>query len=273
MRKKLIGALLAVAGLVATADTASAIRWGQPDNGEHPMVGLMVAYDASGAPLWRCSGTMIAPDRYLTAGHCTFGASKVGIFFSEYESEIRAAGYPGIDGADVTGTPYSHPQYNDAAFYLHDVGVVVLDETVAGPYASTAPAGYLDQYLVPGGKAGQRFEVVGYGLQRNMPDQTGLTQRELNRLKADVRLINGDRTFGGGNIGTYVVFTNNANTGGTCNGDSGGPTFASTSSTVVVAVTSFGMNARCAGTGGGYRIDQTDDLAFIANPTSGQGPA
>lgn len=272
MRKKLIGALLAVAGLVATADSASAIRWGQPDNKEHPMVGLMVAYDAAGNPMWRCSGTMIAADRYLTAGHCTYGASKVGIFFYELESEIRAAGYPALAGADVTGTPYSHPQYDDNAFYLYDLGIVVLDEAVGGPYASTAPAGYLDQYLAPGGKSGHVFEVVGYGLQRSMPSQTGLTERDLDRRKADVQLINGDSAFGGRNAGNYVVFSNNANTGGTCFGDSGGPAFASSSSTVIVAVTSFGINSRCAGTGGGYRIDQPDDIAFIANPTSGQGP-
>jgi hypothetical protein len=28
-------------------------------------------------------------------------------------------------------------------------------------------------------------------------------------------------------------------------------------------VTSFGLNANCAGVGGGYRIDKAEDLAFI----------
>ena len=31
MRKKLIGALLGAAALLGTVDTASAIRWGEPD--------------------------------------------------------------------------------------------------------------------------------------------------------------------------------------------------------------------------------------------------
>ena len=90
------------------------------------------------------------------------------------------------------------------------------------------------------------------------------------RLKATVRLINDNRLFGGNATpdGTYVVFSNNASTGGTCNGDSGGPSFFNNTS-VIVAVTSFGVNQNCAGTGGGYRIDQADDLAFIWNPTSG----
>ena len=60
-----------------------------------------------------------------------------------------------------------------------------------------------------------------------------------------------------------MVLTNNAHTGGTCSGDSGGPTFVEDGNTVV-AVTSFGMNATCAGTGGVYRIDTADDLDWLA---------
>ena len=55
--------------------------------------------------------------------------------------------------------------------------------------------------------------------------------------------------------------------GGTCFGDSGGPTFDITTphiadQNIIVAVTSFGMNYNC-NASGSYRIDQPDDLAFI----------
>jgi hypothetical protein len=33
----------------------------------------------------------------------------------------------------------------------------------------------------------------------------------------------------------------------------------------VLTVTSFGINSNCAGGGGGYRIDQPDDLTFLAS--------
>ncbi len=32
---------------------------------------------------------------------------------------------------------------------------------------------------------------------------------------------------------------------------------------IVAAVTSFGVNGNCAGTGGGYRVDQADDLDWL----------
>ena len=54
-------------------------------------------------------------------------------------------------------------------------------------------------------------------------------------------------------------------TGGTCFGDSGGPTFDDTNSLLLVAVTSFGYSPNCTGVGGAYRLDQPDDLEFLAD--------
>jgi secreted trypsin-like serine protease len=64
--------------------------------------------------------------------------------------------------------------------------------------------------------------------------------------------------------------SNNAATGGTCFGDSGGPNFIGDTN-VVAGVTSFGLNGTCAGTGGIYRIDRADDLNWLA--TFGLTPA
>ena len=67
MRKKIviIFSVLALALLLVTP--ALAITDGGPDGEEHPYVGLMVADDANGNPLWRCSGTLISPTLFLTA--------------------------------------------------------------------------------------------------------------------------------------------------------------------------------------------------------------
>lgn len=61
-----------------------------------------------------------------------------------------------------------------------------------------------------------------------------------------------------------LLLSNNAHTGGTCSGDSGGPNFLG-DSLVIAGVTSFGLNSTCAGTGGVYRVDRADDLAFIGS--------
>src|SRR6188768_1733918 len=126
MKKTLI-ALVAVLAAAVVALPASAITDGSPDGDAHPYVGLMVAQDADGNPLWRCSGTLITPTLYLTAGHCTESASHVEIWFdADVENGIPANGYPFT--GDVGGKPYTHPQYDPDAFFLFDLGVVVLDE-------------------------------------------------------------------------------------------------------------------------------------------------
>jgi hypothetical protein len=38
---------------------------------EHSFVGLAVFYDTAGEFLWRCSGSLLTPVVFLTAGHCT----------------------------------------------------------------------------------------------------------------------------------------------------------------------------------------------------------
>jgi secreted trypsin-like serine protease len=59
-----------------------------------------------------------------------------------------------------------------------------------------------------------------------------------------------------------ILLSNNANTGGTCFGDSGGPNFIG-NSLVVGGVTSFGINGNCAGTGGVFRLDTKSALDFV----------
>ena len=67
----------------------------------------------------------------------------------------------------------------------------------------------------------------------------------------------------GGIVGDFsLLLSNNAHTGGTCFGDSGGPNFIGDSN-VIAGVTSFGLNGNCAGTGGVYRVDREDDLDWL----------
>jgi hypothetical protein len=51
---------------------------------------------------------------------------------------------------------------------------------------------------------------------------------------------------------------------GLASGTRGCPIFDDTHSNLIVAVTSFGFSVTCSGVDGGYRIDQPDDLRFLA---------
>jgi secreted trypsin-like serine protease len=261
IRAKLAAAALAAVTITAVAVPARAVTNGSPDNGAHPYVGLMVADDADGNPMWRCTGTLISPTVYVTAGHCTFGAERVTIWFEEdIQSQQGALGYPYDGETSVEGTPYTHPQYDDNAFYLYDLGVVVLDEPITSvtTFATLPRLDQLDR-LKPSSRT--TFTSVGYGLQQAFPDAASYKDQRIKvRLVANPHLVQ----INTGYVGEFaVLLSNNAATGGTCFGDSGGPNFLGTS-TVIAGVTSFG-NQTCSGTGGVYRIDRADDLAFIAS--------
>jgi len=261
MKKTLI-ALVAVLAAAVVALPASAITDGSPDGDAHPYVGLMVAQDADGNPLWRCSGTLISSTLFLTAGHCTEApAAHVEIWFdADVESGIPANGYP-LTG-EASGTPYTHPQYDPNAFYLHDLGVVVLDEPVVASTYGALPS--LDQLdALKSGKVKQDtfFTAVGYGLQKAFPDAASWKDVALRvRMVSYPRLIQINTGYTGDGS---IILSNNANTGGTCFGDSGGPNFLGDSN-VVAGVTSFGKNGTCAGQGGVYRVDRADDLDWLA---------
>ena len=85
---------------------------GALDGNGHPYVGIMVAQDANGGYLWRCSGTLLSSTVFLTAGHCAEApAAHVEIWFdADVESGIPANGYPATGNAG--GTPYTHPDYD-----------------------------------------------------------------------------------------------------------------------------------------------------------------
>lgn len=259
MKRVLFTSVFVLVLVFSLIGTASAVTDGYEDGDGHPYVGLMVA-SIGGAPQWRCSGTLISPTLFLTAGHCTFGADHVEIWFDADVTNAAAHGYPFT--GDVGGTPYSHPNYNDSAFFLFDLGVVVLDEPVVmSEYGVLPGLDQLDALKTQRGQQDVTFTAVGYGLQKSFPDAASWKNSALRiRMVAEPHLIQ----INGGLVGDFsILLSNNANTGGTCFGDSGGPNFIG-SSNVVGGVTSFAVNGNCAGSGGVYRIDRADDLNWLA---------
>ncbi len=92
--------------------------------------------------------------------------------------------------------------------------------------------------------------AVGYGLQFSNPV---FVEAERVRMSATPSLVQINSALTGRHS---LLLSNNANTGGTCFGDSGGPNFIG-STMVVAGVTSYGLNGNCTGTGGVFRMDRT----------------
>jgi V8-like Glu-specific endopeptidase len=257
--RALLAALTAATALmVAMLAPAGAITDGELDGDGHPYVGLMVAQDKKGTPLWRCSGSLISARVFLTAGHCTEPpAAKIQIWFdADVESGIPDNGYPFT--GDVSGKPYVHPDYDPNAFFLRDLGVVVLNAAFElDEYAELPEVDQLD-VLRPGRDT--TFTAVGYGRQKSYPD-AAMWKNEAFR----VRMVAYPwlHQINGGIVGDFsLLLSNNAHSGGTCFGDSGGPNLLGDSS-VIAGITSFGLNGNCAGTGGVYRLDRDWNLDWL----------
>ncbi|WP_114424569.1 S1 family peptidase [Nocardioides houyundeii] len=308
-RHLLRAAAVAVGGLLLSPMLpASAIVGGAPDAGEHPFVGQVFFYvpDAVDSRFddpggwFNCTGTLIDPDTVVTAGHCTYAVGVEGevpadplsgstdVWFSVAEAPDYSVFPPSSTfvpdrneeryetwSALLDASPqwseaqstFTHPDYVDEEFLQHDLGVVELSEPIVLPEYGTLPTPrYLDRYA-GGAKNRALFESVGYGLEGSGPKSSfgGDTRR-----KADRRLVSLRGAYGLRDTAVMFSHAGRGTTGGTCFGDSGGPTFDITTpaiaeQNIIVAVTSFGQNYNC-NASGSYRIDQPDDLAFIADP-------
>jgi secreted trypsin-like serine protease len=282
MRKSIvIAAFAALAFAVSPAHAITGKNW--VDDNEHPFVGLAVFYDAAGEFLWRCSGSLISPTKFLTAGHCADtgeGAVSARVYFQQdaganfdLVTEVDpVTGYPEVCAPGTLGTlcATSHQLFNFgfdnfAGFpNTHDVGLLILDQTIAMPeYGQLPSPGTLDALSTARGTRNTLFTVSGYGLTKSSQVHSAVPNISFrSRLMASSTLVNLNSAYNDGfNIQTQG---NGSDRGGTCSGDSGGPVFlGGFTSNLIVAVTSFGLNAICRGTDFAYRIDRQEVLDWI----------
>src|SRR5881296_1528734 len=106
----------------------SFITDGAVDGDAHPAV-VLIVMDIAGQPAFRCSATLIAPTVVLTAGHCAgepgeFSGMRV---FTQSDVENGNNNYPLAGPNTIEAAAWhSHPLFTERAFFLHDVGVVLL---------------------------------------------------------------------------------------------------------------------------------------------------
>ena len=254
-RVVLVLATMALAILLACG-VAQAIINGEPDRGPkaHPYVGAYVA-KVDGELLPVCSGTLISPKVFLTAGHCT-----------EFEIKKDRPAYVSFDptykpGASkvIKGTPYIHPKFCLAPkegcprYDRYDVGVVVLDRPVRmATYGALPKAGLVDTL-----KEGQRLTTVGYGATRYKIGGGPRPQlvRPYKRYRGTVRLLNTiDPNIGEMFVKTTGVSLIKGKGAAPCYGDSGGPLVMPDQQTTV-GVDSYGLFSVCRGPDYYQRVD------------------
>jgi secreted trypsin-like serine protease len=272
----LVGVVAMVAGFaVATTGPADAITGGEPDGNLHPNVANILFYSPDGR--FRCTATLVTPTVLLTAAHCTVDTvGKTLVDFRSFISNGPTSPYPaatdtaaGYTQAQLealgflSGTAYAHPDYSNFTDIRNwnDVGVIVLDHpvTTIAP-AIIAPRNYLDAYAQPRLNK-TLFTTVGYGVEVRKPlegpqkptrESYPLERRFAiepgQKLSAQILQVNGN-------------INDTRGTGGTCNGDSGGPTFLDG---YVVAMTSHGYTDNCRYLSGLPRVDIESVQTWLA---------
>jgi hypothetical protein len=142
-----------------------AITWGELDTA-HTNVGAMVADYPDYGPYQVCSGTLIHPRLFLTAGHCTSGWEGTGVtrFWVNFDED--ALNLKTLLDVEAVIT---HPDYNwGPTSNPHDVGILVLKKPVRKIKPANLPEeGFLDELLAAGilseGSDRAKFTLVGYG--------------------------------------------------------------------------------------------------------------
>ena len=254
--------------LVGFSTSASAITFGEPDGTDHPFVGSMViSIPDEGVFQW-CSGTLIAPQVFLTASHCT---QPIDYYLDKYPgSSFLVTFDPVIDstgqtGTFYSGTPQTNPLYgsggeNDA----HETAVILLDQAPPITPAHLPVAGLLDTLQANHTLSTTRFTAVGYGTVRDSMKkgwQGVLDNAE--RRRADQSIWSPTSAW----VNFTMLPTGANDSGGTCYGDSGGPHFIhqpdGTETDIVVATTITG-DSQCKALDKDYRTDTPSARDFLA---------
>jgi secreted trypsin-like serine protease len=248
--------------MFASTTPVQAISYGTFDGYDHPNVGSMVVRVGEVYYQW-CSGTLISPNVFLTAFHCTepldwfIPANPGAVVLVTFDQTISA------NSTYYTGVWFTNPDYYTARGYDDpgDVAVIVLDEQPTGiTPAQLPPAGLLDQLKENHTLDDTLFTAVGYGAVREKK-QTGwqAIQDNLDRNRADQEFLSLTKAW----------LTNSMNlatgNGGTCYGDSGGPHFIhldGVETEIVVSVTVTG-DVQCKATDKTYRVDTEAARNFL----------
>jgi len=236
---------------------------GLPDTGNiYQNVGAMlVEYVPTGDIFFYCSGVLVAPTVFLTAGHCTAGLDQLfPSILQLYVTFQPNALDPWPPAAIAVTSFFRDPRFGRDFGDLHDLAVLTLpvDSTTGITPAELPSLGRLGQMAAKGGLRGVNFEHAGYGVVPLLAFQGGPPQFSYDgwRRYAFVPFMALNRNW------LKLLMNIDATAeGGVCYGDSGSPQFLLGESTVV-ALTSWG-DMPCRALDSNYRLDTPSAWEFF----------
>ena len=230
-------------------------------------VGAFIVQVPNGQIFPVCSGTLIAPTAFLTAGHCTAFFESLGAGFTAYVSFRNVIAW----GAQTDATTLAslipvtdvitNPTFSQRQSNSGDIGLLILASAPAGLTPAILPtAGLLDQLSEQNGLKNATFTVAGYGVQDRIVGGGQPFFTDANPVTRGFAF----ESFNSLNNG-YLRLSQNPSIGdgGACYGDSGGPNFLSVGGQqILVAITITG-DAVCRATNVVYRLDIPTAQEFL----------
>ena len=229
----------------------------------HPSVGLLIYRLPSGVLDWECSGFLIAPQVFLTAGHCTNAVQSwlnrdlIQTVYVSFDSQFTQS--PSLVGiTDLVTHPELNLSYN-INNDTHDLGVVLLAAPVDGLPINLPTAGILDSLRLP---PHTPVTAVGYGVDSN--DLHGAPSPRFNYTDMGLR-ASGSLSYRA-LTPAYIMVTQLANQGNDnmCFGDSGGPDFVLVNGQEQLVAINVVVNSySCEEVAWLYRLDTPQARSFL----------
>ena len=201
-----------------------------------------------------CTGTLIAPDVVLTAGHC--------IEYSPTAIIANTVDYDGPGGERIAVTrAMAHPGWEGS----YDVGVLVLARpATTAPRPAATSCVFEQQFAV-----GAAVELVGFGATDLQGESFNSRLRQVTASVRDPDCSGGDGCVS--SISPGGEFVAGGMGIGSCFGDSGGPVYRTTPwGTYVVGVVSRGVDSGRDPCGGGGIYVRTDAVLDWVEQATGR---
>ena len=263
-RCTLLGLVLASSATVASAESISDLTPTLPDQSEGIVGGSNVPSGkwpdtvAVIGPQGACTGTLIAPDVVLTAGHCAEIAPNAVV--------ANTTDYEGTAGVRVGVTrTVAYPNWENT----YDVAIVILSQ----PITTVTPRRVGTACTFTNFAPSTMVHLVGFGA----TDQAGMAANTL--LKEATAAVTDPVCSGGNGCQTAVAPGGEFIAGGSgqadsCFGDSGGPVYLDTPrGAIVIGAVSRGVENSPTACGGGGIYVRTDKILQWIEQTAGKAVA